>query len=410
MLDKLLGKLRRLVEAEMSHGQEHDLLRQAVRARYGETAWVYLRDVYDDWAVYEVEIDGQPTSLYKVAYSIVDGVVTLGDAVEVRVETTYVPVTQAQESADVELTGDLVPLLEKAARANGTVPIRIIQPGWGSSGYYPVDVLKRDGPQVFKAGLHMHIDHPTAAEEAERPEGSLRTLGAVLSSDARWEDEGPAGPGLYAEARPLGEFAARLPELAPHIGVSIRAAGKAKAGEAEGKNGPLIEQIVAAKSIDFVTTPGAGGRVLELFEAARGRTNTQEVVQVDEKEAQALRESNAALAEENRRLKEALLLGEARKLATETLAGIQMPELTRARLIESLATKPVVNDGQIDREAYVTAIQEAAKAEVEYLAGVTETGRVRGLGPSAGEGANLGEAFRLLGLNEQQAAIAARGR
>ncbi|MGE4535418.1 hypothetical protein, partial [Halomonas sp.] len=87
---------------------------------------------------------------------------------------------QAEESADLEIIGDLVPLVEKAVRRDGTVPIKIIQPGWGSSGHYSKAVLQRDGPKVFTKGLHMYIDHPTPTEEAERPERSVNGLGGVL--------------------------------------------------------------------------------------------------------------------------------------------------------------------------------------------------------------------------------------
>ena len=104
----------------------------------------------------------------------------------------------------------------------------------------------------------MHWDHQTATEEAERPEGSLTTLAGELISDARWQDSGQAGPGLYADAKVFGPYQEAVNELAPHIGVSIRASGRTKQGEAEGRKGPILEQLVAARSCDFVVTPGAG--------------------------------------------------------------------------------------------------------------------------------------------------------
>jgi hypothetical protein len=280
---------------------------------------------------------------------------------------------------------------------------------------------------AFPKGLHMHVDHPTAAEESARPERSVNTIGAVLESDARWEPNGSAGPGLYAEAKPIGDFAQRLPELAPHIGVSIRALGKATQGEAEGRRGPIIQEIASAKSVDFVTVAGAGGKVLELFEAARGRLTVpqsgREERQVNEQEAQALREAaaaketeNARLAEananlttENARLREGALLREARDLVTETLAAIQLPDLTRARLTEALAAKPIVKDGALDRDAYKTAIAEAAKVELEYIAKLTGQGQVKGMGspaPSDKPG-SLKESwlnvYRAQGLSEAEA-------
>ena len=322
---------------------------------------------------------------------------------------------QAEESTALEIVGDLVPLVEKAVRMDGTVPIKIIQPGWGSSGHYSKEVLQRDGPKVFKKGLHMYIDHPTPTEEAERPERSVNGLGGVLESDAYWQDDGPAGPGLYADAKVFAPFKERLDELAPHIGVSIRALGKASKGEAEGKKGNIIEAITAAKSVDFVTTPGAGGRVLQLFEAARGgqAITNQEVAQVNEQEAQALREAKAALEAENARLKEALLLREAKDFVAAELAKVEMPDITRTRLTEALAAKPVLRDGTLDKEGYEAAIKEAVKAEIEYLAKIARAGNVRGMGPSVPSetaSKDLADAFRRLGLSESAAKVAAAGR
>jgi hypothetical protein len=87
-------------------------------------------------------------------------------------------------------------------------------------------------------------------------------LAAVLLADARWQDEGKQGPGLYAEAKLFSDHAERIREMAPHIGVSIRAMGSAKQGEAEGRKGAIIEAITAGRSVDFVTMAGAGGAVL----------------------------------------------------------------------------------------------------------------------------------------------------
>lgn len=176
---------------------------------------------------------------------------------------------EGDEMVVESLAGAFVPLREKAVRRDGTVGLRLIGPGWGSSGFYPVETLRRDGPQVFTAGTKMYWNHPTLGQESERPEGDLRDLAAVLVSDARWEESGAEGPGLYADAKVFGDYAGAVEELAPYIGVSIRASGRATTGEAEGRQGAIINALTAARSVDFVTEPGAGGRIVEMFEAAR---------------------------------------------------------------------------------------------------------------------------------------------
>ena len=161
--------------------------------------------------------------------------------------------------------------------------------------------------------------------------------------------------------------------------------------------------------------------MLQLWEAARSgqAIKTEEVVEVDENEAQALRESNASLTAEIARMKEAILLAEARQFVAETLGKIDMPDLTRARLAEALGKAPAIKDGALDKDAYAAAIGEAAKTELEYLASVSGSGKVVGMGAATPAGdSGLKESFvamyRRQGKTteeaEKMAALAAQGR
>ena len=153
----------------------------------------------------------------------------------------------------------------RLGEANGTRRrILIITPGAGTSGYYPPDVLERDGPNVITAGTQMFLDHPGRAEEQDRPERSVRDLAAVLETDAVWDPAGSDGPGLYATARVIPAMAGIIDGLAEHIGVSIR-------GYGESDRDGTITALHAVESVDFVTRAGRGGKVLELLEAARAR-------------------------------------------------------------------------------------------------------------------------------------------
>lgn len=343
--------------------------------------------------------------------------------------------------------GMIMPLIEKAVRRDGSIPIKIIQPGWGSSGYYPAEVLERDGPKVFTKGLKMNWDHPTLAEASERPEGSLNNLAAELATDARYQANGIAGPGLYADAKVFEAYKPAIDDLASSIGVSIRALGRGDEGSAEGREGPIISQLTAAKSVDFVTQAGAGGQILSLFEAARGRmpltmgtsfapttvqknptTSGDVESKLKEKnmdELQKLQEANATLQKnldeakaESARQKDALVLQEAAKLVSQALAKIELPEVTKIRLLESLPKAAVIVDGKLDEKAFEVKIAESVKAEVEYLTKAAGLGKIIGLGESEaseeGAGAktqkSLEESFRRIGLDEKAAKVAAQGR
>ncbi len=291
----------------------------------------------------------------------------------------------AKES--VQVAGELVelPLSEARAVRNGSTFLKIIQSGQGSSGYYPKEVLRRDGPKVFKSGLQMFWDHPTAQEETDRPEGSLRNLAGVLSEDAKWMDNGPAGAGLYAEAKILKGFEDSVNELAPHIGVSIRAAGMGRKGQVAGKPTKIIEELTSAASVDFVTRPGAGGQVLQLFEAARSRHTIEEEkrmdapdkVQSDLREAQAERDR---LKIDNDRLRESLLRHEAASKAAGYLStDDRLSARAKQRVIQIATVEIPQKDGKIDEPAFKEAVKHVADEEAAYLTEAAgATGAVKG--------------------------------
>lgn len=388
----LLDEAAKLLRRSDGDAGRRELLRQEIAAQLVQPtadgyAWVWVRDVFPETVVYE--IDGE---LYQVSYTITGDektapAVTFGtpEAVEV----AYTPKRKpAKEAEEIVITGDVVPLVETALREAGKAQVKIIDPGWGSSGYYSKEVLRRDGPRVFTKGTHMYWNHPTASEEAERPERDLNDLAGVLTSDARWEDNGPSGPGLYATAEVRSDYQKTLAELAPHIGVSIRAYGKAVHGEADGKTGPIIQELVKAESVDYVTIPGRGGEVLRVFESARRRPQQTGGVTVDEKEIAALKERLAKLEEdgrasaaENARLRARLALREAKDQAVEALAANRkLNEATRRRLLERLVPAAPISEGQLDAKAFGAMIEEAVKEELAYLADVLGEGRIRGLG------------------------------
>lgn len=319
-----------------------------------------------------------------------------------------------------------------AIRSDGTATIKVIAPGRGSSGYYAPEVLKRDGPKVFTKDLHVYWDHPTPAEEAERPERSLRDLAGTFVTDARYEEQGLAGPGLYADVQFFDPYRPFVEELAPHIGMSIRALGRTSIGEIDGERMPMIEQINTARSVDVVTVPGAGGQILSLYEAARSRvvepqphSGGEDVDETKLREAEAARDAalaeaqqlkadNAALLAENGRLREREVLAEATRLAGEIVSGAEgLHEITRARLVkEAVAGLQVKDGGSLDTDALKASAQALVDAAVAEYAAITESGQVKGMGgaPGGEARADLVERFKAIGLNDEQAALAAKGR
>lgn len=285
---------------------------------------------------------------------------------------------KADESAAFDIVGDVIPLREGAVGQDGTAYLKLIQPGWGSCGYYPAEVLERDGPKIFKSGTKGFWDHQTAAEEAARPEGSLRDLASVLTEDAHYEANGPAGAGLYARANVFEQFRAPVDSLAKHIGMSIRASGTAKEGKApDGKSGKIIEKLTHGLSVDYVTTPGAGGQILQLFEAARGRVAqpqppVAESAQENEMEAaalQKLQESVTALAADNRKLRERQAVTDAGGAIAEYFRTVQVSEAIKGRITGRVlaGTIPMTEAGDLDSKKVKEFAESQLNDELAFL-------------------------------------------
>jgi hypothetical protein len=336
-----------------------------------------------------------------------------------------------KEAAAVDVIGDVVPLREGAVGQDGTAYLKLIAPGWGSSGYYSADVLARDGAKAFPAGTKNFWNHQTAAEESARPEGDLRDLASVLTEDARYDANGPAGAGLYAKATVQPHYREHVDSMAKHIGMSIRASGRAKEGKAEGKAGPIIEQLTRGISVDYVTTPGAGGKILQLFEAARGsRSQSEGETDMDEAQVKRLIETATApllgtittLTAETTRLTKQLAEAERSKVGRaaveELLEGIKLPKASKTRIADQLSGAiPVTEAGVIDTLKLKEAVERAAKDKATELQELG-FGQVQGLGASEAPG-ELKEAdvqkeavdvFTRLTGNPKIAEISAKGR
>lgn len=378
-------------ESSFSHSDLATIISNEVREQINPS--VYVCDIFDTQIAY---CNYYPTTdCWLVDYSVDDnGNITFGTPQEVVRKVTYVPTepneppvddAMAMESQIAELSTDCVELVEKAVDTDGTVMLKLISPGIGSSGYYSEAVLKRDGPKVFTKGLHNLIDHPTPQEEASRPEGSVTKLGSTLVEDARWLDDYKGyGAGLYARAKVVPGFRETLDVIASDIGTSIRASGKVHIGTVDGKEVPIIDTIEKAKSVDYVTLPGRGGKVISLMESAAKRPIGDQTMAIDEKEFKQLQESNRALVDQLARLQEAETRRQASTLVEKTLGEYRtLSEATRSRVRASVENAPIpMADGAIDAQKLAESVKNAVASEMAYLASLG-IGQVRGLGASA---------------------------
>lgn len=269
--------------------------------------------------------------------------------------------------------------------------VKIISAGRGSTGYYTEDLLKRDGPKIFKRGTLMYINHATDAEEASRPEGDWSKLAAVTTGDAYWDQQGKDGPALYAPAKVFSNVAAEVREKAPYTGVSIRAAGMyaesstgiakstIKFGESklapDGKPG-LIGALTRADSIDLVTKAGRDGKLL--LESAIPTQGDS----MNEAEIKKLQESLASQAVELRRLRERQAISDAAGEARKYFSSVTVSEAIQERVLGRVlaGTIPLTESGDLDTAKLTARVDAETKDEVAYIAKLSGGRIVTGMG------------------------------
>lgn len=411
-------------EAALPMTTSHDALRGHIRGAlqvahgnpkdsYGYPDGPYVHDVFPSHVVYShkgqtyrrkytalqggagsdptIALSGEPK---KVHTAYVDSADESKEAIRVYIEPsdkwvedrdflTIESVTVTGEGlVEVQESGDSIICMSieefavvREANKAQVLPIKVIAPGWGSSAYYSKEVLQRDGPKVFAKGTHMMWNHQTTTEESERPEGDLSDLAAVLVENAKWDDAGAKGPGLYAKAKVFSDYAQQVSEKGPHIGVSINAGVKCHEGEAEGRTGRIADQFVKAFSIDFVTKAGAGGAPLVPVQESDRRNPTKELI-MTEKEIQDLQaqlkeseDKRKALEAESTKNKEAELVTSAITEVTGILkeAGIEVS----AKLIQRSCSHPTIKEGKLDPEFVKGVVADLSEGQ---------TGKVKGLG------------------------------
>ncbi len=324
-------------------------------------------------------------------------------------------------------------------------PICIIKAGRGSSGFYPKEVLQRDGAKAFPAGTKMFMNHAGLAERVNQPERKLQDLAGVTSAAPYWDESGAAGAGLYTKCNVFSDWREQIKEKAAHTGVSIVAAGAKEKGEVDGFRGFIVKEISEGLSIDFVTSPGAGGKALPLAESVAG-TELKETTMSTEEIQQKLEESADKLREEFKetlkpieaerdefkaqlaRRKEADLTAEAKSFAgTEAAALLKDASLSEvqrkgalSRVVEKVAGNPPLKDGALAKAEFRETITAAVKAEVVYIAEVSGAGKPADLGGKPANSTGLPTLeesrkamaghFAATGMSEDAAKRAAQGR
>jgi len=335
--------------------------------------------------------------------------------------------------------------------ANGIIPIRIIKPGFNvGQGRYYADKAVQDAAEIFE-GSKMFADHPTKTEQRDLPERSIRNWVATVKN-AKVSQYGNAVAEAHIHVPWMKELAQGLYDQGnlKELGVSINAVGKGVREKVQGVKTFLVESLIKSpsQSVDFVTTPGAGGQagvtesvndsildtdLINLAQFREARPDLVELIEADireevkkevlksmenEKEIAELKESVAAITKERDEAATKVLEAE----TTQAKASVKLlviEALGAHKELPEATVKKITEKFHDSADATKETIEEAIKAEADYIAQITEAGKVRGLGPSqtvadATQAAeihtSLKEAFMRNGMNEVDATNAANGR
>ena len=156
---------------------------------------------------------------------------------------------------------------------------RLIASGVSLNGkYYSGEMLESTGPAAFPVGTLIHADHQTWVEAYDRPEKSVNTIIGVIATEPKL-DTVDGVEGLYANIEFTEEWAPRVEQIAPFVGLSISTQYIADE-TAEREDG--VETVAAfvpfpTNSVDLVTVPGAKGKLLRALESFSKPPNVEKV-------------------------------------------------------------------------------------------------------------------------------------
>jgi hypothetical protein len=375
----------------------------------------YVSDMFPDKVIHTMPGKDSRGKLFSSKYSAGSGSkgeVELGDPKEV--EQAYKPISESTRG----LVNEAVAFTEAKAfnTKTGELTVTVIAPGFNTSKsrFYTKTALSESGG-VF-AGAKMFANHATKAEVAARPEGRVQDWVANLGtpwveSDGRLVAKAKVHDAAFKTKLQGLQEAGLLTEM----GVSIRAAGVQSVGTIGGVQTNIVESFVACKSVDFVTFPGAGGRV-EMMESEGlhflSAPELDEVMQeadaadIDLISLTVLRERRPDLVEQviteaqerfnMEKTKEQLEaeLKEAQKTNTELTAKLTEAEnVGKKATVQATLTTALKESGlpeasqkkltaQFKESTDAATIAPAIEAEKEYIKalGVTNKPGVRGLG------------------------------
>jgi hypothetical protein len=157
--------------------------------------------------------------------------------------------------------------------------------------YYPASTLRKAVKDRVFESVQAFLDHPSKADDRDRPERSLRDLIGWYSDikEVRMPD-GKVGIGATLHIRDGADeavglikealaHAAKYPDQPPFAGLSINSDGEVERENVDGQILNVVKSVGPVFSVDCVTRPARAGKFLSLSESESAATRKSESMQ-----------------------------------------------------------------------------------------------------------------------------------
>lgn len=242
---------------------------------------------------------------------------------------------------------------------------RLIASGVSLNGkYYSGEMLESTGPAAFPVGTLVHADHQTWVEAYDRPEKSVNTIIGAIATEPKL-DTVDGIEGLYANVEFTEEWAPRVEQIAPFVGLSISTQYVADE-TAEREDGVVTVAALVpfpTNSVDLVTVPGAKGKLLRALESFSKPPNVEKVKKVmtaEEIEALATALANKlSVTNDDVSEKDSVDVEE----VVEAMITAGLPKPAREAAFRRIRSGESVKDAIAGEENYMKSLSEALKAK-----------------------------------------------
>lgn len=280
---------------DRTYDERRNLVRLAIEQLVGplEDQWLWLRDMTDTWAAWEIEGAGDALpGCFKADYTIADdGAVTLGAATKVEPRTTY----ETSEAIDRSLQGRILEARGTAADGGRVFRCQIIEAGDSRNNRrYPLSVITTAARLYEGAKAYDH--HRTIPEfETSSIEGLAGYWRNVEANTTGLEGDLVLLPSATHVAEALdASLVAQAGGLPAVVGISHDVIANFRMVEAVQE----ATQIVSVLSADVVADPAAGGKAVRMVAGGIAGDLTPEkehTMSLAEQLASATDEDKAAL-------------------------------------------------------------------------------------------------------------------